>query len=96
MLGTGPLLVLPALIHRCWTQVERIGIDEESLAFLGTIGEATALRHAAQLLTPAQMLAKTNGRDDITKTDVDEVHELFHDAKFTARLLAEQADRYVS
>lgn len=77
-------------------QVERIGVDEESLALLGSIGESTALRHAAQLMTPAQMLAKSNGRDEITTADVDEVHELFHHAKFTARLLAEQADKYVS
>ncbi len=34
-------------------QVEGIGIDEESLAFLGVVGERTSLRHAVQLLTPA-------------------------------------------
>lgn len=49
------------------SQVEGIGIDEESLAFLGTIGDSTSLRHAVQLLTPALMMSKTNGRDDITK-----------------------------
>jgi DNA helicase TIP49 (TBP-interacting protein) len=41
--------------------VEGIGIDEESLAYLGEIGERTSLRHAVQLLTPAVMLARTNG-----------------------------------
>ena len=76
--------------------MEQIGIDEESLTFLGSIGESSSLRHAVQLLTPAQMLARTSGRDDITKADLDEVHELFHDAKYTARLLAEQADKFVS
>ena len=78
------------------SQVEQIGINEESLTFLGSIGESSSLRHAVQLLTPAQMLARTSGRDDITKADLDEVHELFHDAKYTARLLAEQADKFVS
>jgi len=77
-------------------QVEQIGIDEESLALLGSIGEAASLRHAAQLLTPAQVLARTCGRDDITSNDVNDVHELFHDAKYSARLLAEQADKYIS
>jgi RuvB-like protein 1 (pontin 52) len=77
-------------------QVEGIGIDEESLAYLGEIGERTSLRHAVQLLTPAYMLAKTNGREDITTGDLEEIDELFHDAKASARLLAEQADKYVT
>lgn len=76
-------------------QVEGIGIDEESLAQLGEIGTTTSLRHAVQLLTPAAVLARTNGRDDISAGDLDEVAALFHDAKASARLLAEQADKYV-
>ena len=54
-------------------QVESIGIDEESLAQLGEIGERTSLRHAVQLLTPAMMLARTNGREDITRGDLEEI-----------------------
>ncbi|EFJ42211.1 pontin [Volvox carteri f. nagariensis] len=77
-------------------QVEGIGIDEESLAFLGEVGERTSLRHAVQLLTPASMLARTNGRDAISRGDLEEVDVLFHDAKYSARLLAEQADKYIS
>lgn len=77
-------------------QVEQIGIDKESLAHLGSIGEAASLRHAAQLLNPAQVLARTSGRDSISVVDVNLVHELFHDAKYSARLLAEQADKYIS
>ena len=77
-------------------QVEQIGIEEESLALLGSIGEAASLRHAVQLLTPAQVLARTSGRDAITPADVNDVHALFHDAKYSARLLAEQADKYIS
>ncbi|KXZ45693.1 hypothetical protein GPECTOR_51g678 [Gonium pectorale] len=77
-------------------QVEGIGIDEESLAFLGEVGERTSLRHAVQLLTPAAMLGKTNGRDSIARGDLEEIDALFHDAKYSARLLAEQADKYIS
>jgi RuvB-like protein 1 len=77
-------------------QVEGIGIDEESVAYLGELGEQTSLRHAVQLMTPAMMLARTNGRDTICKSDVAEVHELFHDAKRSATLLREQADKYIS
>ena len=77
-------------------QVEGLVMDStEALAYLGQIGEATSLRHAVQLLTPAAMMAKTSGRDEISSSDVEQVAELFHDAKFTAKLLAEQADKYV-
>ncbi len=75
--------------------MEGIAIDEESLAFLGEIGERSSLRHAVQLLTPAQTVASSNGRDSISHADVEEVHSLFHDAKFTAQLLKEQAAFYI-
>lgn len=48
-------------------QVEGIAVDEDSLAHLGEIGDRTSLRHAVQLLTPASIIAKTNGRDAIAK-----------------------------
>ena len=34
-------------------------------------------------------------REEISVADVEEVHALFHDAKFTAQLLTEQADKYI-
>jgi RuvB-like protein 1 (pontin 52) len=49
-----------------------------------------------QLLTPASILAKTNGRESIGITDIEEIDSLFFDAKSSARLLIEQADRYIS
>eukprot|EP00884_Botryococcus_braunii_P010899 jgi/Botrbrau1/19810/Bobra.0124s0053.1 len=76
-------------------QVEGIAIDGESLAYLGQIGEQSSLRHAVQLLTPAQTIASSNGRASITHDDVKEVHGLFHDAKYTAQLLKEQAQFYI-
>eukprot|EP00210_Caulerpa_lentillifera_P006438 g6150.t1 len=77
-------------------KVEGIEIDEESLSYLGEIGEVTSLRHAVQLLTPASMMAKTNGRDAVCQGDIEEVNTLFHDAKFSAKLLTEQADKFIS
>mmetsp|Transcript_4500 Transcript_4500/g.7592 ORF Transcript_4500/g.7592 Transcript_4500/m.7592 type:complete len:456 (-) Transcript_4500:316-1683(-) len=77
-------------------QVEGLGIDEESLAFLGEIGERTSLRHSVQLLTPAFMLARSNGREEIARADLEECDSLFHDAKASAKLLAEQADKFIS
>ena len=77
-------------------QVETIQIDKDSLTELGQIAEATSLRHAVQLLTPAFMMAKTNGREGIALSDLEDVAGLFHDAKQSAKLLAEQADKYIS
>ncbi|OAY65966.1 RuvB-like protein 1 [Ananas comosus] len=77
-------------------QVEEIEIDEESLAFLGEIGQRASLRHAIQLLSPASIVAKTNGRDKICKADLEEVNSLYLDAKSSARLLQEQQERYIS
>lgn len=78
------------------TQVEGLEIDEESLAMLGEIGERTSLRHTVQLLTPAGLLARTNGRSNIAKADLEEVASLFLDARASARLLQEQSDKYIT
>ncbi|KAG0467412.1 hypothetical protein HPP92_018384 [Vanilla planifolia] len=77
-------------------QVEELAIDEESLAFLGEIGQQASLRHAIQLMSPASIVAKTNGRDKICKADIEEVTSLYLDAKSSARLLQEQQERYIS
>ncbi|EFJ27201.1 hypothetical protein SELMODRAFT_266959 [Selaginella moellendorffii] len=77
-------------------QVEGLTIDEESLAFLGEVGEKTSLRHAVQLLTPASIIARTNGRDEIAKGDLEDLVDLFLDAKASAKLLQEQPDKYIS
>lgn len=76
--------------------VEGITIAADSLARMGAMAEKTSLRHAVQLLTPAAVMAKTNGRDGIDVADLQDVDDLFHDAKYSAKLLAEQADKYIS
>merc|ERR1712054_717664 len=67
-------------------QVEGIAVEEEAFAYLGEIGVRSTLRYAVQLLTPANVLVKTNGRDTITKDDVEEIDALFYDAKASAKL----------
>jgi len=76
--------------------VEGIEIVQDSLAHLGQIAERTSLRHAVQLLTPCSMVAATNGRQGVSVADLEEVAGLFHDAKFSARLLTANADKYIS
>lgn len=76
-------------------RVEGINIDEESITHLSGIGTASTLRYVIQLLTPANILAQINGRDSICKSDIEEISELFFDAKSSAKLLHEQADKYM-
>ena len=76
-------------------QTEGIKLDEESLKMLGEVGHRTTLRYAVQLLTPSSILAQINGRDVISKDDVREINELFYDAKASAKVLAEQGDKYL-
>jgi len=40
------------------------------------------------MLTPSRILAETNGRDTISLSDVEEVDDLFFDAKASAAILA--------
>merc|ERR1711865_1237818 len=60
---------------------ESIKLEEEALANLGEIGTRTTLRYANQMLTPAHILAVTQGREVINADDVEEIDELFFDAK---------------
>lgn len=52
-------------------------------------------RYAIQLLTPAHILAKTRGKEFITKEDIEEVSKLFFDSKTSARILREQSAKYM-
>jgi len=77
-------------------QTEGLTIEDEALVLLGEIGANTSLRYVVQLLTPGMMLAKTSGRETITREDIEETDSLFFDAKSSAKLLAEHADKYIS
>ncbi|KAH0931871.1 hypothetical protein HID58_008988 [Brassica napus] len=77
-------------------QVEELTVDEDCLVLLGEIGQRTSLRHAVQLLSPASIVAKMNGRDSICKADIEEVTSLYLDAKSSAKLLHEQQEKYIS
>lgn len=74
---------------------ESLELEEDALARLGEIGGRTSLRYAVQLLTPAHILAETAGRETIRVDDVDEVDELFCDAKASAKILQEQEAKYL-
>jgi RuvB-like protein 1 (pontin 52) len=67
---------------------EGIDVGDEALAAMGEVGARTSLRYAVQLLTPSRIIAETSGRDMVSDVDVEEIDELFYDAKASAKLLA--------
>jgi len=48
------------------------------------------------MITPASVLAETLGKPKITKDEIEEIHSLFLDAKTSAKILTEQAEKYIS
>lgn len=68
--------------------VEDIQVEPAALRTLGEIGSRTSLRYTVQMLTPARIIAETNGRTTIAEQDVREVDHLFFDGKASARFLA--------
>ncbi|KAF2905107.1 hypothetical protein ILUMI_01091 [Ignelater luminosus] len=82
-------------ILRLRVTTEGLEIDQEALTCLGDVGARATLRYAVQLLTPASLTAKTNGRNNITKADIEEVSSLFLDAKSSAKILTQNKDKYM-
>lgn len=78
------------------SQVEGLEIEQDAIALLGEIGANTSLRYVVQLLTPASIMAHTAGHQAITRDDIEEIDSLFYDAKSSAKILAEKADKYIS
>jgi len=52
-------------------------------------------RFAVQLLTPASILAKTYGHEEITTDDLEQITQLFLDGKASAKILREQELKFL-
>jgi len=74
---------------------EGLELEDEAIAKLGEVGLKTSLRYAVQMLTPARIMASTQGREKIAAADVAEIDSLFYDAKASAKVLAEQGSKYL-
>ena len=67
--------------------------SEGSLRYVGRASWASSLllttfcRYALQLLTPASILAKLAGRNEVQLEDISEMGELFLDAKTSASII---------
>uniref|UniRef100_K3WBQ4 RuvB-like helicase n=1 Tax=Globisporangium ultimum (strain ATCC 200006 / CBS 805.95 / DAOM BR144) TaxID=431595 RepID=K3WBQ4_GLOUD len=81
-------------ILRIRAEAESIKMEEDATTRLGEIGAQTSLRYSVQLLTPARILAETQGRTSVSVDDVEEINDLFSDAKRSAQALA-QSDGYL-
>lgn len=74
---------------------EGLDIDTDALACLSDVGTRATLRYAVQLLTPASLTAKSNGRNNIIRADIEEVSTLFLDAKSSAKILTQNKDKFM-
>jgi len=70
---------------RC--KVEGISTRPDALDRLADEGEKSSLRYALQLLTPAAILAKLQGRTEVGVEDIGELGDLFLDAKRSTTVL---------
>lgn len=69
------------------SKIENLPINAEALDKLSTLGSNTSLRYVLQLLSPAGILSKTLGHNEILPSDIDDAQELFLDAKRSIKVL---------
>eukprot|EP01118_Nematostelium_gracile_P015558 TRINITY_DN6259_c0_g1_i2.p1 TRINITY_DN6259_c0_g1~~TRINITY_DN6259_c0_g1_i2.p1 ORF type:complete len:459 (+),score=129.47 TRINITY_DN6259_c0_g1_i2:182-1558(+) len=75
--------------------IEGITVEDSALELLSRKAEQTSIRYCAQLLTPANILAKVNGKTSISKTEIEEMSSLVLDAKSSAQLLKSHDKQYL-
>ena len=83
-------------IVRLRTRTEGLAITEPALDRIAEHGVKVSLRYALQLLTPASILARVNGRKEIDVVDVGECEDLFIDAKRSAGIVSAGGDEFIS
>ncbi len=77
------------------TRTEGLAITQPALEKISEHGVRISLRYALQLLTPASILAKINGRKEIDVMDVGECEDLFIDARRSASIV-NAGDTFIS
>merc|ERR1712010_371086 len=68
---------LPEEIMHIRASVEGLSVNASAIAALAEVGGRTSLRYVGQLLTPARVLAVTNGKDEITSDEIAEICAMF-------------------
>ncbi|KAG7881091.1 hypothetical protein KL905_002043 [Ogataea polymorpha] len=68
-------------------KIESLLLTPQALDKLAQIAMSTSLRYVLQLLSPAGILAKVNGRNEITVDEIEECQVLFLDARRSTKVL---------
>lgn len=82
-------------IVRLRARTEGLLITGPALDKISEHGVKVSLRYALQLLTPASILARVNGRKEIEVVDVAECEDLFIDAKRSA-IIVSSGDNFIT
>ena len=80
------------VIDRLAAEGEKSSGKVEFCCPIHSVPDSRYYRYAIQLLTPAFILARLAGRDQIVIDDIGEMNELFLDAKTSASLFTESGD----
>jgi RuvB-like protein 1 (pontin 52) len=83
-------------IIRLRAKVEGLVVSEPALEKVADHGAKVSLRYALQLLTPASILARVNGRQSIEVVDVEECEDLFIDARRSAKIVEGANGTFIS
>ncbi|CAI7631803.1 unnamed protein product [Penicillium glandicola] len=84
-------------IIRLRAKVEGLNITEPALNKVAEHGSKVSLRYALQLLAPASILSRVNGRPGaIEEADVAECEDLFLDAKRSAIIVDQDSSNFLS
>jgi RuvB-like protein 1 len=84
-----------AKILQIRAETEELKISDDALKRLAEIGAESSLRYSVQLLTPCSVLAGTNGESSVSTDVVNEINDLFMDAKRSAKMLAQHHEKYL-
>ncbi|KPI43179.1 RuvB-like helicase 1 [Cyphellophora attinorum] len=76
-----------SLIIKLRAKLEGLALSDGALQKVSEHGTKVSLRYALQLLTPASILSKVNGRTEIAADDVAECEDLFIDARRSAKVV---------
>lgn len=84
-------------IIRLRAKVEGLNITEPALNKVSDHGSKVSLRYALQLLAPASILSRVNGRPGaIEEADIAECEDLFLDAKRSAIIADQDSKNFLS
>lgn len=83
-------------IIRLRAKTEGVVISEAAVERVASHGTSVSLRYALQLLTPSSILAKVNGRTEISPDDVAECEDLFIDARRSAKVVEGAGNAFIS